>query len=224
MKKNLAGLSLIVILTVLATVLVQRYLPVRDWPIPQNLKSVLTEKDSELLGYTQYTSYLSASKEAMSGQIKLLTATITREESTVQTIERVVLPRLSTKLASTASIAIHYRAEYSFGYDLRPEAFDVRAVEKGIEVHIKKPTLIATPAVSELTHEVLSAGLLTDEDAATLKLYEQAAAQTQKNGAAMSQDPAVIALCEKQLVDFLYDFLAKQSGVKVVPQIRVVYD
>lgn len=40
----------------------------------------------------------------------------------------------------------------------------------------------------------------------------------------MSQDPAVIALCEKQLVDFLYDFLAKQSGVKVVPQIRVVYD
>jgi hypothetical protein len=70
MKKNLAGLSLIVILTVLATVLVQRYLPVRDWPIPQNLKSVLTEKDSELLGYTQYTSYLSASKEAMSGQIK----------------------------------------------------------------------------------------------------------------------------------------------------------
>jgi hypothetical protein len=160
----------------------------------------------------------------MSGQIKLLTATITREESTVQTIERVVLPRLSTKLASTASIAIHYRAEYSFGYDLRPEAFDVRAVEKGIEVHIKKPTLIATPAVSELTHEVLSAGLLTDEDAATLKLYEQAAAQTQKNGAAMSQDPAVIALCEKQLVDFLYDFLAKQSGVTVVPQIRVVYD
>jgi hypothetical protein len=167
---------------------------------------------------------LSASKEAMSGQIKLLTTTVTREESTTQTIERVILPRLSSKLASTASIAIHYRAEYSFGYDLRPEAFDVRAAEKGIEVHINKPALVASPAVTELTHEIISQGLLTDEDAATLKLYEQAAAQAQKNGEIMSQDPAVIALCEKQLVAFLYDFLAKQSDVKVVPQIRVVYN
>ena len=40
----------------------------------------------------------------------------------------------------------------------------------------------------------------------------------------MAQDPAVVALCEKQLVDFLYNFLAKQSGEPVVPQIRVVYD
>ena len=224
MKKNLAGLSLIVILTVLTTLLVQRYLPLRDWPMPQNIKSILVQKNAEFLGHTQYTSYLSAGKEALSGQMKLLTATVTREESTTQTIERVLLPQLSTKLASTASIAIHYRAEYSFGYDLRPEAFDIRAAERGIEVRVKKPTLIATPAVTDLTHEIISQGLLTDEDAATLKLYEQAAAQAQKNGEVMTQDPAVVALCEKQLVDFLYNFLAKQSGVTVVPQIRVVYD
>lgn len=31
------------------------------------------------------------------------------------------------------------------------------------------------------------------------KLYEQAAAQAQKNGEVMSQDPAVIATVEKQL-------------------------
>lgn len=224
MKNNFVKWLLVVMLTVLGTLWVQRLLPMRDWPIPQNLKSILVQNDSEVLGYTRYTSYLSAGKEAMSGQMKLLTATVTREESTTQTIERVPLPQLSTKLTSTASIAIHYRAQYSFGYDLRPEAFDIRTGDKGIEIHVKKPQLIATPAVTELTHQILSQGLLTDEDAATLKLYEQAATQAQKNGEVMSQDPAVIALCEKQLTDFLYGFLAQQSGVKVVPQIRVVYD
>ena len=77
MKKNLAGLSLIVILTVLTTLLVQRYLPLRDWPMPQNIKSILVQKNAEFLGHTQYTSYLNAGKEALSGQMKLLTATVT---------------------------------------------------------------------------------------------------------------------------------------------------
>ncbi len=223
-KRTLLG---VVALTALMTLLIQSILPINRWTqwlMPQNLKGVLSQKNAEMLGYTQYTTYLSAGKEALSGQVQLLTATVSRDETTTQTIERVILPRLSPKLASSASIAVHYQAQYAFGYDLRPEAFDLRAGDKGIEIHVKKPTLLTAPSVSQLTHEVLSTGLLTDEDAATLKLYEQAAAQAQKNGEAMSQDPAIQALCEKQLIAFMSDFLAKQSGVKVVPQIRVVYD
>jgi hypothetical protein len=39
----------------------------------------------------------------------------------------------------------------------------------------------------------------------------------------MASDPAVLALCEKSLTEFLYGFLTKQPGVKQVPRIRVVY-
>ena len=39
----------------------------------------------------------------------------------------------------------------------------------------------------------------------------------------MASDPAVLALCEKQLTGFLRNFLQQQPGVKVVPQITLSY-
>lgn len=124
--------------TILGTLWVQRLLPVRDWPIPQNLKSILIQNDSEILGYTRYTSYLSAGKEAMSGQMKLLTATVTREESTTQTIERVVLPQLSSKLASApaspSTIARNTRL-----VDLRPKHLTYALVTKASKYTSKNP-------------------------------------------------------------------------------------
>jgi len=37
------------------------------------------------------------------------------------------------------------------------------------------------------------------------------------------EQPAIAAMCEKRLIEFLRDFLAKQPGVQVVPQVTVVY-
>ena len=47
--------------------------------------------------------------------------------------------------------------------------------------------------------------------------------RARQQGEAMASDPAVLALCEKSLTEFLYGFLTKQPGVKQVPRIRVVY-
>ena len=77
--------------------------------------------------------------------------------------------------------------------------------------------------MSKLRHEVLSGGVLTDEDAAVRELYEEASERARKQGVAMARDDAVVALCEKSLVAFLRDFLAKQPGVKHVPAITVRY-
>lgn len=185
----------------------------------QELKTVLTSTQENLLGHTNYTTYITVGKQALLGQLKLLTATVVREEGVTQVIERAVLPGLS----STGTVAIWYSVEYSFGFDLQPNNYDVRAAPDGIEVHVKKPSLIATPAVTKLRYKVLAGGFLTDEKEAALKLYEAAALQAKTQGATMATEPPVLALCEKKLVEFLYSFLAKQPGVKVVPQIRVVY-
>ena len=74
---------------------------------------------------------------------------------------------------------------------------------------------MAAPAVTRLRYKVLSPGMLTDEKAATLALYEKAAERARRQGQAMASDPAVVALCEKQLVGFLRHFLQQQPGVKV---------
>jgi hypothetical protein len=185
----------------------------------QQLQSLVTTTQQELVGHTRYTAYLTAGKQTLGGQAKLLTATVTREEGLTQVITRSLLPHVN----STGTVAMWYGAEYAFGYDLRPDQFDLRATPSGIEVRVKKPALVATPAVSKLTYKVLEGGVLVDEKAAVIKLYEEAAGRAARQGAAMASDPAVVALCEKKLLEFLYAFIEKQPGVKVVPRITVVY-
>jgi hypothetical protein len=65
--------------------------------------------------------------------------------------------------------------------------------------------------------------MFTDEKAAVLKLYAEASDRALKQGIAMASEPPILALCEKKLIEFLYGFLSKQPGVKVVPHITVVY-
>ena len=183
-----------------------------------SLQRQVTELNDTLLGYTRYTSYLTAGKQTLADQMKLLAATVVREEGTTQIVEKSVLG-----IASTGVVAITYTAEYAFGFDLRPESYELRATDTGIEVHIHRPSLVAAPAVTNLQHRILSGGLLTDDKGAVIKLAQEAAKRARQQGEAMASDPAVLALCEKSLIDFLYGFLAKQPGVKQVPRIRVVY-
>ncbi|MBK8510009.1 MAG: hypothetical protein IPL51_15640 [Candidatus Competibacteraceae bacterium] len=182
------------------------------------LKQEVSHKESELLGYTQYTRYLTIGKQSLAEQMKLLAATVVREESVTQIIERSLLG-----LPSTGTVAVWYSAEYSFGFDLQADSYDVRPTASGIEVRVKKPTLVTTPAITNLRYRILAGGLFTDERGAVLRLYEEAAKKAQEQGKALASDAAVVALCEKRLIAFLHDFLAKQPGVKIVPQISVIY-
>ena len=184
----------------------------------QILEQEVTRQHKELLGYSRYTSYLSVSKQTLEAQVKLLTATMVRAEGVTQVLERNILG-----IPSTGTVAIWYTAEYPFGYDLQPGQYDIRPTATDIEVRLKKPRLVATPAVRDLRYQILSGGLFTDEKAAVIDLYAQAARQAQAQGERLAAEPAVVALCEKKLTEFLRDFLAKQPGVTVVPHIRIAY-
>ena len=217
--RKIALLSVVVAVTAALTYFpLQRLLASAQGEV-QELQSVVKKTEDELLGHTLYTSFLTAGKQSLSGQMTLLTATVVREEGVSQVVERLLLPGLS----SSATVAIWYAVEYSYGFDLRPDHYDVRAVPTGIEVRVKKPTLVATPAVTKLHYKILSGGVLTDEKAAVLKLYEEASVRAKAQGALMASEPPLLALCEKKLIEFLHGFLAKQPGVKVVPHITVVY-
>lgn len=218
LKKGLI-LVVVAVFSAVATYLVLHSMIAKAKADVQALQSVVTTTEKKLLGHTNYTTYLTAGKEVLSGQIKLLTATVTREEGVTRTIGRALLPGLN----ANATVALWHTTEYSFGYNLEPGKFDLRAVPTGIEVRVKKPALVATPAVSNLRHKVLDGGAFIDSQAALLKLTGEAAAGAKVRGDAMASDPAVVALCEKKLVEFLTSFLAKQPGVNVVPRISVVY-
>ena len=184
----------------------------------QHLQQEVVRQEQELLGWSRYTSYLTVSKQSLMEQVKLLTATVVRNEGVTQVIERSLLG-----FKSTGTVAIWYTADYAVGFDLQPNQYDIVSTGSEIEVHVKKPQLVAQPAVHDLRYQVLSGGVLTDEKTAVIELYAQAAREAQTRGEAMASDPAVMALSEKKLLDFLRDFLLKQPDVKVVPHIKIIY-
>ena len=171
-----------------------------------------------LLGYTKYTDYIVAGKQVVTAQAKFLAASVVRDYDFIEHIE---VTNLGIK--SNASVLVSYKVEYSFGYDLKPESFDLRATPAGIEVKIGKPMLVATPAATPLKHEILSKGIWTDEKGSVIAIQQRLQAIAQKNGLAMAQEEPIRAVCEKKLVEFLRDFIGKQPGVKLVPAITVVY-
>jgi hypothetical protein len=182
------------------------------------LERQISTKESQLLGYTSYTTFLALGKQSLGEQTKMLAATVSRDESTTQIVKRSLLGLESVGVVQTSQ-----RVEYSFGYDLRPGSYDVVPTREGVEIRVGRPMLLAAPAVTDLRYQIVSGGLLTDEKAAVLRLYEEAATRAAQEGDKLASDPGVVALCEKKLAAFLVDFLSRQPNVKSVPAIRVVY-
>ena len=194
--------------------LVERGLLARLMTVEEQLSTT----KNELLGHTTYTDYLSVTKKALSAQMKFLAAKVDREYVQVQHIERSVL-----KVPFDATIMVTYAVEYSFGYDLKPENFSVSGNGTGMVVKLRRPELVASPAVKIISQRIPGSAPFIDEKAAVIALQQQLHAIALKNAKTIQKDEAVIALCEKKLGEFLRDFLAKQPNVKVIPAISFVY-
>jgi hypothetical protein len=182
------------------------------------LQQTVTSTERSLLGQTTYVRYLQEGKKQLTAQQRFLAATVRQPYAVTQVIDQSVLG-----FHSTGTVAIWYSVEYSFGYDLAADRYDVTSDRDGIRIIVGKPRLVATPAVSDLRYKVLSGGMLTDEKAAALKLYAEASKRAAERGKQLATEPAIMALCEKQLTTFLRAFLLKQPNVTTVPHIAVVY-
>ena len=177
-----------------------------------------TSTKDALLGYTKYADYIVAGKQVITAQAKFLAAKVVREYGLLENLEAGKFG-----LKSNAAVMVNYSVEYSFGYDLKPDSFELRATPTGIEVKLGKPMLVASPAVTPLKHEIPSTGVFTDEKTAVINIHQRLPAIALKNGLAMAQEEPIRAVCEKKLIEFLRDFIGKQPGVKQVPSITVVY-
>jgi len=182
------------------------------------VEQTLSETTSELLGYTTFTQYLEVTKKAITGQTRFLAARIDREYVHVEHIRRSALG-----IQSDATIILKYAVEYSVGYDLSPDSFSVAGDASGITVTLKRPELVASPAIGAISHEIASKGLLIDEKEHVIALQQRLTSIAEKQGDAIKKEEAVIALCERKLGDFLRDFLSKQPNVRSVPAITFAY-
>ena len=171
-----------------------------------------------LLGYTKFMDYMTVTKKAMSGQMHFLAAKVDREYVKIEHIQKAALG-----LKADATIVVKYSVEYSVGYDLRPESFTVTGDKNGITITLSRPELIASPAVNILSHQIPNSSLFIDAKTAVITLQQRLLPIAIKQAIDIKGEEAVRALCEKNLAEFLRDFLAKQPGVNSIPTIRIAY-
>ena len=171
-----------------------------------------------LVGYTKYTDYVSVGKKTVSEQAKFLAASVMREYIHNQHITRSMVLFNANGLAS-----IRYSVEYSFGYDLAPGKFDVRAEQNGIQILVGRPIVVASPAVKVLSYSVSGMPILTDPQQAAMNQMINLPNTAKLQAQHLVNEPEIHALCEKKLIEFLRRFLEKQPGVTMLPNITIAY-
>lgn len=168
-----------------------------------------------LFGSTRTADYLASANAALSGQTQLIAARLRRDEKFTRMIRREALV-----FTSDALVEIRYQVEYVFGFDLAPGRYELRDTGRQLEIRLGAPQLLAVQVLSQ-NHDTPVRGWLIDEDRALNTLYRDIPAITQRQGRQMLVSPEIAALCEKQLIAFVADFLARQPGVTRVPHIVV---
>lgn len=183
-----------------------------------NGDEIASQLKEELLGYTAYKDYIQVSKQAISKQAKFITAIVTRDEGYTRKISKT-----NQLFTSDANVAITYKAKYSFGYDLSSDKYEIKETPYGIELIVDRPRLLIEPAILSKSYRINDTGWLVDEKLALLEIYKDIDKFALKEGEKLANTPTIQAMCEKQLVAFVRDFMMKQKGVKFIPFISVKY-
>ncbi len=171
-----------------------------------------------LQGYTKYADDLAATRTMLADNLRTVAARVAREFTHVE-----VIPQEALRLKTPVTVAVRYTVEGTFGMDLKLESCEVLQTDAGMEVRVKKPTLMGFPTAKFLSAEIAQQGVLPNEPVTLQEIQQKLPALAQRHGDAMASEDAVRALCEKKLVEAVRTFLAKQPGVKHLPSIAVVY-
>lgn len=164
------------------------------------------------------TNYVAITRDILSEHQVLLTAKVDRDYTHIEHLER---PLLGYTFEST--IVLTYSVTYSIGYELQRGKYHVTGDQDRITVTLPKPTLVAPPGITLLRHNAPSTSLMISERSAVIDLQQRLPEIAAEQADKIINDPAVIALAERGLVDFLTDMFSRHPGATAVPRINVTY-
>jgi len=168
---------------------------------------------------TEFKTYIADGKKDIQGVQVFLAATVTRKEQLVQYVTRRVL----RVLPSDATVVIDYTAEYQYGYNLDGDNCNATKTEAGYDVTLRKPFLVGMPGTSKRKSSIPNKGWTIDENKVLVGLHESLDTYVKKRGEEMASTPEVVALCEKELIEFMSNFLKQRQQGKTIPKITLRY-
>lgn len=182
------------------------------------VQTEVAAKQKQIDAFSKYTDYLPAAKKHAIEHTRTLTTKITREYAYNETFQKEPM-----NLSAVVTVAVRQSAQYTFGIELKAEEFDVHMGADCIEVMAKKPTLIGSPTITTLSHDVSVPGVLKDEQAVLKDIKQKCLTLARHKAPQIASEEAVLALCEKKLVAVLREFLVQQPDVVQLPGISVMY-
>jgi hypothetical protein len=180
-------------------------------------REVTTVREN-LMGYTKFIQHIEVGKKTLSEKMRFLAATVVQSDTYIQKINVQKLRVFN----GDADVIVRYTTEYSFGFDVSPQNFDITSDDKGIQIKIGKPILVTSPSVTPTSHDIPNSSVFVDEKEIVIQTHQQLPKIAEKRGKAMLNEEPIRALCEKKLIEFFSAFLAKQ-GVKHIPPITITY-
>lgn len=171
-----------------------------------------------LQGYTRYRDSLTGARHAATEKVKSLVVKVEREHVHLDKFKQDPL-----KPKSEATVIVKYAVEYTFGFDLKADSFDIAGTTSGVEIRLGRPALASAPFVKNHSFEVPNGAEIVNEKAVFTRISSQLPALALQNAVVIESEPATRALCEKKLLEFVASYLAGLSGVTQVPVISVVY-
>jgi hypothetical protein len=182
------------------------------------LEEQLATTKEELASYSKYIDYLPQAKQSVTDSADKLTTTIEDEMTWVERGQKGVSP---FKLEGNAVLKLS--VEYTFGFDLTADKFELVVADKGIQVKLGAVRLQGAPNATINSTEFPPKVLAVAEDAAAQEILEKITPTLEEKGQALGQNDAVRFIAEKKLIQHLRDFFAKQKDIKLVPDIAVIY-
>ena len=174
-----------------------------------------TATDNGFLIKRETVDYEAVIASALTQQASFLTMTVKmdviRDEHIETSIKYTPLP------SSSARVRVKYHVEYPIGYELGPRKFAVTGNADGLVITLHRPRLIARPSVRLLSHHILDAGILIDEEAALIELQQRIEPETERWAVQLLQQPEIVPSSEAALRGFLEPILARQADGRSPP-------
>ncbi len=172
----------------------------------------------ELAGYIAYADFLAAAKQKLAEKMKPAPVKVLREYVYIENIMQPPLKQLALGV-----VIVRYGIEFSFGFDLKLENFDIVKTTHGIEIQVAKPIFASPPNVKAQPPEIPVEGVITDEIGVVAEIKKKLQALSLQYGLFVASDEAVLALCSARLAEGLRSVLLTAPDVKQLPTIVVKY-
>jgi hypothetical protein len=172
----------------------------------------------ELAGYAKYADYLAGARAMLVDKVKAAPTKVLREYVYIENIAKE-----GTRQKLVVTLVVRYTAEFVCGAEAKSESFEVTATPGGVQLWMSKPTLVGNPMVKIQSSEFSMLEELPNEKLILPEAHKKIPGLARAHGEAVVKEEAIVALCERKLVEALREYLLKQSGVTQVPAIVVTY-